>query len=107
MPEDPANRWYLEQRFFGADPPHRLRDSFRDYLTRNPDRYAELCATVPANGPLATSYTRGSKSNPIKDRFDYVFISDEFECVDMRHDYDAGLAAGSDHGVISCEVVLA
>lgn len=106
MPDDPSHRWYLEHRFFGADPPHGLRDAFRDYLARNPDAYAQIRAERPADGSLAVTYTRGSKQNPRPDRFDYVFVSDDFQCVEMHHLYKEACTVGSDHALVLATLAL-
>lgn len=104
-PVNPRDRWYLENRFFGADPPHRLRDSYRDFLRRNPEEYRRVAADRAGTGCLAVSYVRGSKANPTEDRFDYIFTSEELACVAMTYDYEAGTAAGSDHAVARVEFV--
>jgi endonuclease/exonuclease/phosphatase family metal-dependent hydrolase len=106
MPVDPAHGWYLEHRFFGADPPHRLRDAYRDYLDQNPDAYERLLGTPPRNGPLAVTYTRGSKQHPTPDRFDYVFISNELSCTEMDHLYQQGVDAGSDHALVTATLTV-
>ncbi|MFN8027351.1 MAG: hypothetical protein U0W40_13635 [Acidimicrobiia bacterium] len=106
-PSDPAHGWYLEQRFFGATPPHGLRDAYRDYLRSNDAEYRRLRETLPPNGPLAITYTRGSKQRPTPDRFDYVFISEDFKCAGVDHRYDASLDAGSDHALVIAELALA
>jgi endonuclease/exonuclease/phosphatase family metal-dependent hydrolase len=105
-PDDPAHGWYLENRFFGGDPPHGLRDAFRDYLTHNPDEYRRLLSERPSGGSLATTYVRGSKAAPVEDRFDYILMSDEFACLEIEHDYERGVAAGSDHAVLRATLGL-
>lgn len=105
-PEDSTHGWYLEQRFFGTDPPHGLRDAYRDYLTMHDDEYQDLRARLPSDGPLAITYTRGSKKRPTPDRFDYVFISDELHCAGVQHLYAEALEAGSDHAFVIATLEL-
>jgi hypothetical protein len=105
-PAEPADGWYLEQRFFGANPPHGLRDAYRDYLAAHDDEYQRLRAELPKDGPLAVTYTRGTKERPTPDRFDYVFMSDELHCVGIEHRYDDAVAAGSDHALVIATLTL-
>ena len=105
MPEDVEDRWYLERRFFGADPPHRLRDTYRDYLAAHPREHMRRRSTLPSDGPLAVTYMRGPKKN-IPGRFDYVFISNELTCVEMAHLYQEGITAGSDHALVTASLAV-
>lgn len=106
QPEDPGNGWYLEMRFFGEDPPHGLRDAYRDYLAANPTEYAALRAALPSEGPLAVTYVRGTKQRPVPDRFDYVFMSSELRCIAIEHRYEEAIAAGSDHALVLATLAL-
>jgi endonuclease/exonuclease/phosphatase family metal-dependent hydrolase len=95
--------WFLENQFFGNAPPHRLRDAFLDYLRAHQPEYEEIKRRRP-QGPLAVSYVRGSRANPIEDRFDYVFVSDEIGVTDCSYDYGGAKAIGSDHGIVTAEL---
>ena len=53
-------------------------------------------------GPLAVSYIRGKT----EDRFDYIFLSDDFEVSNCRYDYEGAVAAGSDHALVHTDLVL-
>ncbi len=103
--DDPSDRWLLENQFFGANPPHRLRDAYVDYLNGRPEEYESILRERPT-GPLAVSYVRGSKANPVEDRFDYVFISPEVTCLEAAYHYEAGVAAGSDHAPVTATLQL-
>lgn len=105
VPDDPKDRWLLEHQFFGANPPHGLRDVYLDYLRANPDVYAPIAARGP-DEPLAVSYQRGTKAKPVDDRFDYVFVSADFECVHAEYHTAAGFGAGSDHAPVTTTVRL-
>ncbi len=98
--DDPRDRWFLENQFFGANPTHRLRDAYLDHLRDRPDEYEEIRRQRP-EGPLAISYVRGSGAKAIPDRFDYIFISPEIACLEAAYHYDAGVHAGSDHAPVT------
>ena len=91
--------FFLENWFFGDEPPHRLRDALIDYYRNNPTIYADAVKERP-QGPLAVSYIRGKT----EDRFDYIFISDDFEVSNCRYDYKGAMAAGSDHALVYAEL---
>ena len=93
--------FFLENWFFGDEPPHRLRDALIDYYRNNPTKYEDALKERP-EGPLAVSYIRGKK----KDRFDYIFISDDFEVNNCRYDYEGAVAAGSDHALVCADLIL-
>jgi len=84
--------FFLEAWFFGDEPPHRLRDALIAYYRNNPTMYADA----------ALSYIRGEK----EDRFDYIFISDDFEVSNCQYDYEGAVAAGSDHGLVHADLIL-
>lgn len=91
--------WYLENRFFGSNKNHRLRDAFLDYLREHPLEYEEIVKLRP-HGPLAVSYVRGSGKKPVEDRFDYVFVSDEIDVRGCFYNYEGAIDAGSDHAIV-------
>ena len=102
---DTADPWLLENRFFGVNKPHRMRDAFLDHLRGHPREYEEIKERRP-HGPLAVSYVRGSRNNPIEDCFDYIFVSEEIEVADSSYDYQGATAAGSDHGIVTAGLRL-
>lgn len=97
--------WLLENLFFGSNKLHRLRDAFLDYLRVHQHEYEEIKKRRP-QGPLAVSYVRGSRANPIEDRFDYIFVSDEIVVTECSYDYQGAKAAGSDHGIVTADLHL-
>jgi endonuclease/exonuclease/phosphatase family metal-dependent hydrolase len=101
---DSNNPWYLENRFFGADPPHRLRDTLIDYYKKDAEAYRAVKESRTDDEPLAVSYVRGSKKWPVEDRFDYVFVSDEIDVLHCHYDYDGARAARSDHGIVVADL---
>jgi hypothetical protein len=102
---DSNDRWLSENRFFSSNKPPRLRDAFLEYLRAHQREYEEIKRQRP-QGPLAVSYVRGSKANPVEDRFDYVFVSDELGVTECSYDYRGAKAAGSDHGMVTAELHL-
>jgi endonuclease/exonuclease/phosphatase family metal-dependent hydrolase len=101
-PDDPFE---AEQRFFSREPQHRLHDAFLVYLRKNRSVYERIVEAHP-DGPLAVTYVRGSKRSRIPDRFDYLMVSEGIEVIDMDHDYEGGISAGSDHAVVSARLLL-
>jgi hypothetical protein len=71
----------VENRFFAADPQHRLRDALLDWLRDNRDEYRR-CLEQRPRGPLKITYKRGATY----DRYDYLMISDELRVRGMTHD---------------------
>jgi endonuclease/exonuclease/phosphatase family metal-dependent hydrolase len=59
-----------------------------------------------AAGPLVVSYVHGPRANPIEDRFDYVFISDEIGVTEYSYAYQGARVACSDHGIVTAELQL-
>jgi endonuclease/exonuclease/phosphatase family metal-dependent hydrolase len=59
-----------------------------------------------AAGPLVVSYVHGHRANPIEDRFDYVFISDEIGVTECSYAYQGARVACSDHGIVTAELQL-
>ena len=59
-----------------------------------------------AAGLLVVSYVHGRTANPIEDRFDYVFISDEIGVTECSYDYLGARVAGSDHGIVTAELQM-
>lgn len=103
--ENKDSSFYLEKSFFGASPPHQLRDALIDYFWQDNAAYQRAIRERP-NGPLAVSYIRGSSSNPTEDRFDYIFVSDDIEVSYCRYDYEGAKNARSDHGIVIADVKL-
>ncbi len=102
---DNDDPWYPENRFFGSNKTHRLRDALPDYLRQHPVEYERITELRP-RGPLAVSYVRGSTRNPTEDRMDYVFVSDEIGVISCSYDYEGARASGSDHAIVTADVVV-
>jgi len=56
--------------------------------------------------PLAISYVRGSRRNPVPDRFDCVFATPDFEVLQCSYDYEGAIGAHSDHGFVLGGLIL-
>ena len=95
----PDHEHALEIEFFSNRPGHGLSDAFLSHLRSNPDAYNEILRTRP-DGPLAVTYTHGGTA----DRYDYIMVSGEFAVVDVTHDYEGALGAGSDHGLVRVQL---
>lgn len=76
------------------------------YLSEHPDVLAEVRDRWVEGMPSAVSYVRGSKANPTPDRFDYILATAEFGVEHVTYDYEAGCAAGSDHGLVVATFTL-
>ena len=98
------DEWSIENTFW-TDPEPDMRDAWLHHLSANPE-VLESCLTEHGGLPSAVSYVRGSKTNPVPDRFDYVLASPEFEIVDVRYDYALGVENSSDHAVLTARVAL-
>ena len=103
---DSDDRWLLENQFFGRNKVNRLRDGFLDHLLRVHQHQYEEIKKAKAAGPLVVSYVHGRTANPIEDRFDYVFISDEIGVTECSYDYQGARVAGSDYGIATAELQL-
>jgi hypothetical protein len=97
----PGSRFEEENRFFSAEPQHRLRDALLVYLREHPEAYAEALRLRP-DGPLAVTYKHGDTF----DRFDYLMISDDMDVLTITHDYEGNRTGGSDHGFVAARVAL-
>ena len=100
-----SDRWYLENLFFSKTPPHALRDAYLDYLWQNPREYTAIISESP-EGPLATTYIRGSRNRPVRDRFDYIFVSKHLAIERCWHEYDESVEAGSDHASVHAQLSI-
>lgn len=98
--------WWLEENTFWTQVDPDLRDTWIVYLAQHPDVLAEVRSRWIEGMPSAVSYVRGSAKNPTPDRFDYVLATPEFGVESVAYDYEAGCAAGSDHGLVSTVLTL-
>ena len=88
--------WDAEERLYGPDPKHDLEDVLRVYLGEHPDEMGAIRNERPT-GPLATSHLRGHKTPA---RYDAIYVSSEFEVVEVEYHWEDALEAGSDHGLV-------
>ena len=65
--------WKDEPVFLGANPEHHLKDIFRKYLDKNPQKLQEIKKLRP-EGPLAISHIRGNKKIP-PCRYDFIYAN--------------------------------
>ena len=85
-PDPIDSAWYPENSFFSSKPDHQLTDALVEYLKKDTEAYESALRERP-EGPLAVSFIRGSSKRPIEDRFDYIFVSPEFEVQSCAYDY--------------------
>jgi hypothetical protein len=97
----PGSRFEEENRFFSAEPQHRLRDALLVYLREHPEAHAEAVQLRP-DGPLAVTYRHGDTL----DRFDYLMISEDMDVLTISHDYEGDRTGGSDHGFVAARLAL-
>jgi len=89
---DPANEYYEEQEFLGAEPRHGLLDAYRTVLERQ-GRIEGLRESAP---PLAVSHVlKGGAGH----RMDRILVSAELVPIEGEYWYDEAIEAGSDHAL--------
>jgi hypothetical protein len=98
-------KWFDDGQFFASNAPHSLQDTLLTYFKNNPAAYQEAVRQRP-NGPLAISYVRGSRRNPVPDRFDCIFATPDFEVLQCSYDYEGAIGARSDHGFVLGGLIL-
>jgi hypothetical protein len=82
---------------------HDLSDAYRLWLAEYPDALAAIETERP-DGPLAVTHLRGAKNIPC--RYDQVWVSPEWRVESVRHLTGASFEAGSDHALVSVDLVL-
>jgi hypothetical protein len=84
-----------EPLLYGPERTHDLRHAWRDVLQRHPERMEAVLAERP-NGPLAVTHIRRG----IECRYDAIYVSPEFEVLEVEHLWDQAREAGSDHAAV-------
>ncbi|SDL14645.1 hypothetical protein [Tessaracoccus oleiagri] len=90
---------------FGGRPEHQLSDAYRRWLHQNPGLLQATAVAQPV-GPLAVSHyepVRLHRDRAAR-RFDAIWVSREFDVAHVTYDYDAAVAAGSDHALVTADV---
>ena len=95
--------WKDEPVFLGANPEHHLKDIFRKYLDKNPQKLQEIKKLRP-EGPLAISHIRGNKRKYTPCRYDFIYATQDFEVINVKYLYDEAIEAGSDHALVLAEL---
>lgn len=111
---------HWDENVFWTSPEHDLRDAWMIYLDANPAVLTEVRAEwerlkpdaeVPEPGEgraSAVTHVRGQgKPGEVHDRFDYVLMSPELRVIEMSHDLEGAVNAGSDHALVRACVHLA
>jgi endonuclease/exonuclease/phosphatase family metal-dependent hydrolase len=94
-----------EERLLGVERIHRLRDAYREVVDGDDVLRAAIVAARP-DGPLAVSFRRGRGAGATDCRYDSILASPEFTIDDAGYEYEASVAAGSDHGLVWTELEL-
>ena len=94
---------HFERALLGPEARHRQFDVWRRWLEEHPDAMASVVTDRP-EGPLAVSHrtgrTQSREGNP--QRFDHILATEgDFRVFAAAYDYDGGLAAGSDHALVT------
>jgi hypothetical protein len=105
-PDIEQNKWFWEEEplMLGARPLHVLRDALRVKLTAQPLEAPHIMPKSP-QGPLAVSYNRGwGKKVFIPCRYDFIYITPDFEVSEVRYLYEEAIQAGSDHALVVADL---
>ena len=87
---------------FGPEAPHEMRDALRTYLSEHPEGLEDIRECRP-EGPLATTYVRGSDT---ASRYDRIYHSPGFTAEAITHLYDEAQEAKSDHALVVADLVF-
>ena len=105
-PDIEQNKWFWDEEplMLGARPLHVLRDALRVRLTDHPLEAPHIMPHSP-QGPLAVSYNRGwGKKVFIPCRYDFIYITPDFEVSEVRYLYEEAIQAGSDHALVVADL---
>jgi hypothetical protein len=103
---------------FGPDKVHDLDDALRRWLAFHPDEMDRLRASRPlasptrrgmnSEPPLAITHRTGRRKNSpgTGRRFDSVWVSRHWVVRDIKHLYEQGIAADSDHAPVMVDLDL-
>lgn len=91
---DPEHAYFHEHVFVGLDPPHGLRDAYRQVLLT--DGTLETIRRQRPEGPLAVSHVL---SDGAQHRMDRIYASDDLAVTSGGYDYETALLGGSDHAL--------
>ena len=103
-PDINKNEWWWDDEalLLGSSPLHGLRDVFRIHLESNPIERDRIVAARP-NGPLATSYIRGSRRK-IACRYDFIYASPDIGVAKVDYRFDRAIKAASDHALVVADL---
>jgi hypothetical protein len=90
-----------EDPLLGRNARHHLDDVLRRYLDRHPEELDRIRAERP-EGPLAISHYVFAQ--PV--RHDHLWVTRDFEVLDVRYLYDEAVAAGSDHALVVADLEI-
>jgi len=95
------NQWWWEEEpiLLGYSTLHELRDCLRLYLAERPRMMEEIVSRTPT-GPLAASYKRGNRRK-IECRYDFIYISQGLDVLDVNYFYEESVQVGSDHALVT------
>jgi endonuclease/exonuclease/phosphatase family metal-dependent hydrolase len=93
--------WWPEDEpdLFAEDAPHGLRDVLLTFHSEHPER-REAARVERPDGPLEVSFVEQRTTPPSPRRYDVILASAHWQVQDVAYDYDASVAAGSDHSLV-------
>ena len=94
-----------EECLLGVEKIHSLRDVYRELVERDPALAASIEADRPL-GPLAVSYRRGRGERAVDCRYDSILASPDVAVLAAGYEYDAAVAAGSDHALVWADLEI-
>ncbi|HLG00159.1 MAG TPA: endonuclease/exonuclease/phosphatase family protein [Acidimicrobiia bacterium] len=98
---DPKSNRPDEHAFHGVDPAHGMVDAFRSFLDAHPDERRRVNAMRQGDDtPLALTHITKGGNRPRYRRMDRIYISPEFTCTEIRHEFADAVMAGSDHAYV-------
>lgn len=90
----------------GNSPVHGLRDTYRVWLTKNPEKLRKIkemqdLSEDLASTPMQISHLAGSKNAK---RYDYIFCSEHWEVNHVEYRFQEAINVGSDHALVTADL---
>lgn len=101
-PNPAENEWWWDEEplLLGSSPGHQLRDALRLFLADRPEVMSAICAERP-RGPLATSHFRGRGKTRTACRYDFIYVTQDFDVENVSYLMEEAIKAGSDHALVA------
>jgi endonuclease/exonuclease/phosphatase family metal-dependent hydrolase len=97
--------WWSEDApwLFAGDADHGLDDVLDTFHAEHPEQ-ADAARRARPDGPREVSYVEQRARPPIARRYDVILASAHWRVMDVDYDYDAAIACGSDHALVTCRL---